>query len=86
ITSGRRNDDAAKDREFRIGIHEGDTIWSNTHAAYESLPASLKLLAENLWAIHSNAYDYAAVRPRAAADGEKHFEEVFTSTIYETEH
>ena len=41
----------------------GDTIWSNTHAAYESLPEPLKLLADNLWAIHSNAYDYAAVRP-----------------------
>ena len=64
----------------------GDTIWSNTHAAYESLPAALKLLADNLWAIHSNAYDYAAVRPRATAEERKHFEEVFTSTIYETEH
>ena len=64
----------------------GDTIWSNTHAAYESLPASLQLLADNLWAIHSNAYDYAAVRPRATAEERKHFDEVFTSTVYETEH
>lgn len=64
----------------------GDTIWSNTHAAYESLPAPLKLLADNLWAIHSNAYDYAAVCPRASAEEKKHFEEVFTSTISETEH
>ncbi|TIU91082.1 MAG: TauD/TfdA family dioxygenase, partial [Mesorhizobium sp.] len=64
----------------------GDTIWSNTHAAYENLPAPLKILADNLWAIHSNAYDYAAVRPRATAEEKRHFEEVFTSTIYETEH
>ena len=64
----------------------GDTIWSNTHAAYESLPDPLKLLAENLWAIHSNVYDYAAVRPRASVEERKHFEEVFTSTVYETEH
>jgi len=64
----------------------GDTIWSNTHAAYESLPEPLKLLADTLWAVHSNVYDYAAVRPRATADERKHFEEVFTSTIYETEH
>ncbi len=42
----------------------GDTIWSNTHAAYESLPEPLKLLADTLWAVHSNVYDYAAVRPR----------------------
>ncbi|TIX60037.1 MAG: TauD/TfdA family dioxygenase, partial [Mesorhizobium sp.] len=61
-------------------------IWSNTHAAYENLPAPLKILADNLWAIHSNAYDYAAVRPRATAEEKRHFEEVFTSTIYETEH
>ncbi|RWI01433.1 MAG: TauD/TfdA family dioxygenase [Mesorhizobium sp.] len=64
----------------------GDTIWSNTHAAYENLPAPLKILADNLWAIHSNAYDYAAVRPRATAEEKRHFEEVFTSTIYEIEH
>ncbi|MGO7726282.1 TauD/TfdA dioxygenase family protein, partial [Rhizobium ruizarguesonis] len=51
-----------------------------------SLPASLKLLADNLWAIHSNAYDYAALRPRATAEEKKHFEDVFTSTIYDTEH
>lgn len=64
----------------------GDTIWSNTHAAYVGLPEPLRLLADNLWAVHSNVYDYAAVRPRATADERKHFEEVFTSTIYETEH
>jgi alpha-ketoglutarate-dependent taurine dioxygenase len=64
----------------------GDTIWSNTHAAYLSLPEPLRLLADNLWAVHSNVYDYAAVRPRATAEEKKHFEEVFTSTVYETEH
>lgn len=64
----------------------GDTIWSNTHAAYVSLPEPLKLLADTLWATHSNVYDYAAVRPKATADERKHFEEVFTSTIYETDH
>lgn len=64
----------------------GDTIWSNTTAAYENLPEPLRRLADTLWAVHSNVYDYAAVRPRATADERKHFEEVFTSTIYETEH
>lgn len=64
----------------------GDTIWSNTHAAYESLPEPLKLLADNLWAVHSNVYDYAAVRPKATSDERKHFDEIFTSTVYETEH
>ncbi|MDA4831455.1 TauD/TfdA family dioxygenase, partial [Enterobacter hormaechei] len=64
----------------------GDTIWANTHAAYENLPAPLKLLAEQLWAVHSNLYDYAAARPHATEAERQHYEDVFTSTIYETEH
>jgi len=64
----------------------GDTIFANTHAAYEDLPAPLKLLAENLWAVHSNDYDYAAARPRSSAVEAEHYDKVFTSTIYETEH
>lgn len=69
-----------------IPVAGGDTIWSNTHAAYEDLPPPLKLLAENLRAIHSNDYDYAAARPRASLEEAEHFDKVFTSTIYETEH
>ncbi|WP_439624788.1 TauD/TfdA dioxygenase family protein [Shinella sp.] len=64
----------------------GDTVWSNTHAAYEDLPVPLKVLADSLWAVHSNVYDYAAARPRATENEKKQYEEVFTSTIYETEH
>jgi alpha-ketoglutarate-dependent sulfate ester dioxygenase len=64
----------------------GDTIWSNTSAAYENLPPALQRLADDLWAVHSNAYDYAAVRTKATEADRKHFEEVFTGTIYETEH
>jgi len=64
----------------------GDTIWSNTAAAYEELPGPLQRLADELWAVHSNAYDYAATRTRATDADRKHFNEVFTGTIYETEH
>jgi alpha-ketoglutarate-dependent sulfate ester dioxygenase len=64
----------------------GDTVWANTAAAYEGLPAALKALVENLWAVHSNLYDYAAVKPQSTAEAAKHFDEVFTSTVYETEH
>ncbi len=63
----------------------GDTVFANTATAYEELPTALKQLAGSLWAIHSNAYDYA-VRTRASDADRKHFEEVFTGTIYETEH
>ena len=64
----------------------GDTVWANTVAAYDGLSPALKTLAENLWAVHSNLYDYAAVRPQASAAAAKHYEHEFTSTIYETEH
>jgi alpha-ketoglutarate-dependent sulfate ester dioxygenase len=64
----------------------GDTVWSNTIAAYEGLPPALKTLAENLWAVHSNLYDYAVARPQASAAAVKQYEDVFTSTVYETEH
>jgi taurine dioxygenase len=63
----------------------GDTAFANTVAAYEELPPALKRLAEDLWAVHSNAYDYA-VRPQATDADRKHFEEVFTGTVYEAEH
>jgi alpha-ketoglutarate-dependent taurine dioxygenase len=64
----------------------GDTVWANTVAAYEALPPALKALAESLWAVHSNLYDYAAARPQASSAAVKHYEEVFTATVYETEH
>jgi alpha-ketoglutarate-dependent taurine dioxygenase len=64
----------------------GDTMWANTVAAYDGLPAALKALAESLWAIHSNLYDYAALKPEASAAAAKYYEEFFISTVYETEH
>ena len=73
-------------RSIVIPSFGGDTVWANTVAAYDGLPSALKTLAENLWAVHSNLYDYAAVKPQATAAAAKHFEEVFTSTVYETEH
>ena len=38
----------------------GDTVWADTTSAYNHLPESLKVLAEQLRAVHSNVYDYAA--------------------------
>lgn len=64
----------------------GDTVWANTVSAYETLPLALKTLADNLWAVHSNLYDYVSARPHASNAAVKHYEDVFTSTVYETEH
>lgn len=61
----------------------GDTVWSNTAAAYLDLPLPLQRLADELWAVHTNNY---AVRTGASAADRKFFDEVFTRTIYETEH
>lgn len=64
----------------------GDTVWSNAAAAYDHLPEPLRQLADSLWALHSNAYDYAAVRPHATADDRRQFDRNFTKTVFETEH
>jgi taurine dioxygenase len=64
----------------------GDTVWANTAAAYQDLSPALKALADSLWALHTNEYDYAARRPEASSDALKRYQEVFTSTVYETEH
>jgi taurine dioxygenase len=66
--------------------HGGDTIWANTVAAYEELPDSLRDLADRLWAVHSNVYDYAGHRPVVNQEGLRRYNEVFTRTIYQTEH
>jgi alpha-ketoglutarate-dependent sulfate ester dioxygenase len=64
----------------------GDTVWANTAAAYLDLPEDLRALAVQLWGIHTNDYDYASVRPTANAEDRQRHAEVFTATVYETEH
>jgi taurine dioxygenase len=64
----------------------GDTVWANTVAAYATLPPVLRGLTDQLWALHSNVYDYAATRPNATARHVQRYETVFKSTVYETEH
>jgi alkyl sulfatase len=64
----------------------GDTVWANTAEAYKRLPDPLRALADSLWAIHTNTYDYAANRSAPATDAERAHREQFTSTVYETEH
>jgi len=65
----------------------GDTLWANTVAAYESLPAGLRDLADRLRVVHTN-YDQAAVPGPDSRDDDQVLERraEFISTIYETEH
>lgn len=64
----------------------GATVWANTHSAYEELPDALKTLAESLWAVHSNEYDYATRRVSVDEEALRRYREEFTSTVFETEH
>jgi alpha-ketoglutarate-dependent taurine dioxygenase len=73
-------------RALEVPASGGDTVWANTAAAYEDLSPQLRALADTLWALHTNEYDYQARRPDASTAEQRHYHEVFTSTVYETEH
>lgn len=76
-------------RAVTLPPYGGATTWASTVAAYEQLPAPLRALADELWAVHTNKYDYIShaeasggvdVTKRADYYGE------FTSTEYRTLH
>jgi len=73
-------------RAVTLPAYGGDTVWANTATAYQALPARLRDLADNLWALHSNAFDYSVARPKVNSEAAKRYFDVFTATIYETEH
>lgn len=75
-------------RAITLPTYGGTTTWASTEAAYDQLPAPLRLLADNLWAVHTNQYDYAA---QTAADlalsaEQRQYRDEFVSDYYETEH
>ncbi|MET0896805.1 MAG: TauD/TfdA family dioxygenase [Mycobacterium sp.] len=77
-------------RAVTLPEYGGTTVWANTETAYDQLPAPLKALAENLWAVHTNLYDYAAEHPHDTGeqvpDSTRDYREEFESAYYETEH
>ncbi|MFZ3473509.1 TauD/TfdA dioxygenase family protein [Streptomyces sp. 4.24] len=73
-------------RAVTIPPYGGDTLWANTATAYDNLPEPLRALADSLRAVHSNEYDYAALRPDALPEALAQYREVFTSTTFLTEH
>ncbi|MBI5337350.1 MAG: TauD/TfdA family dioxygenase [Mycolicibacterium rufum] len=76
-------------RAVTLPPYGGTTTWASTEAAYDRLPEPLRALAENLWAVHTNTYDYARDidgRREALADTERQYREEFVSDYYETEH
>jgi alpha-ketoglutarate-dependent sulfate ester dioxygenase len=74
-------------RAIVLPPYGGDTSWANTVTAYEGLAAPLRQLAEQLWAEHTNDYDYATSHGVVELTEEQAaHREVFTSTVYRTEH
>ncbi|MDF5711702.1 MAG: TauD/TfdA family dioxygenase [Nostoc sp. S4] len=71
-------------RSLVIPAAGGDTIWANSVTAYQDLPIHLRNIANELWAVHSNAYDYATGFD--LPEDVKAYRAVFTSTVYETLH
>jgi len=68
----------------------GDTLWANTVAAYQDLRPSIRALADQLRAVHTNGQDYGRVDV-AKANRKLRPEQLehirsFVSTVYETEH
>ena len=72
-------------RSLVIPPYGGDTLFSNTAAAYRDLPEHLRVLADRLWAEHSNEYDYAE-HPQFRSAELDEYQKVFVSTRYRTAH
>ena len=51
-------------RGVAIPAYGGTTNWANTATAYDGLPDPLRALVDNLWALHTNEYDYASAFER----------------------
>lgn len=77
-------------RAVTLPAYGGATSWANTVAPYAALPVPLKALVDRLWAVHSNAYDYAGAKDETRIGGvdvkvRTHHEQ-FVSQLFETEH
>jgi alpha-ketoglutarate-dependent taurine dioxygenase len=61
----------------------GDTLWANTATAYTHLPDPLRILADNLWGIHTSSFDYAEIHGK---ERDKKWLQAVRPTVMEAEH
>lgn len=77
-------------RAITLPAYGGTTVWANTVRAYEQLSPALQELADRLWAVHTNLYDYAAEVDETRLGGvdvkEQAYREEFAHLEFETEH
>ena len=73
-------------RAVHLPPYGGNTVWANTVAAYDALPAPLKALVDDLWAVHTNSYDYAQRDEESEEPDANYTRADFASQLFETEH
>lgn len=74
-------------RAVTLPGYGGSTLWANTATAYAELPEPLKCLVENLWALHTNRYDYVTIESSdSRTDLQRAFRESFEKPDFQTEH
>ncbi|MFM9376436.1 TauD/TfdA dioxygenase family protein [Gordonia sp. VNK21] len=77
-------------RAVTLPPYGGATTWASTVAAYEQLPEPLRALADRLWAVHTNDYDYATAGESVSGNertaGRREYYQEFTSSQYRTLH
>src|SRR5262249_13311261 len=72
-------------RSITLPPYGGETLIASSAAAYRQLPDDLRQLADNLWAEHTNDYDYA-VPEENLDDAQAAQRAQFTSITYRTVH
>ncbi|MEM6104674.1 TauD/TfdA family dioxygenase [Mycobacterium sp. 050272] len=74
-------------RAITLPRYGGSTLWASTVAAYDDLPEPLKCLVENLWALHSNRYDYVTAEAvLSMSDAQRAFRQAFEKQEFQTKH
>ncbi len=74
-------------RPVALPPYGGTTTWASTTAAYEQMPPALQALADSLWAVHTNVFDYAATATEKAISPEAaRYRQEFRSEYFEVSH
>lgn len=73
-------------RAVTLPPYGGTTVWANTVAAYEAMPAPLRAFVDRLWAVHTNSYEYAQLDDEHDQPDANYSRDDFTSTVFETRH
>jgi alpha-ketoglutarate-dependent sulfate ester dioxygenase len=75
-------------RAITLPSYGGSTLFANTAAAYSELPEPLRHLVENLWAVHSNKFDYVISDADLASlpEAQRTMVQAFQQPDFRTEH